>query len=279
MEKENNKPQMVPVQYVPINNQCEEDEIDLRELFQIIWKNKIFIMIFTIIITLLGGIYAFSKTPIYEIKANVEVGYIGANEKYLLNPKALKIYIKNNFDNSNSDEIKYPKVDIDFGKHSDDILNITINDFSNKEAIEYLNKILLSVKEKEDKKLNNYIDNIKLQINISENYSKELQNQIKELQLQLKKVKDVNFYKIILDNINANQKDLLSTKLQISQLQNKISSANITPTKIIGKIEQHKNAIKPKKKLIVIVSFVTSFILSIFIVFFMEFIRSFKEEK
>lgn len=278
MEKENNKPQMVPVQYVPINNQCEEDEIDLRELFQTIWKNKIFIVIFTIIITLLGGIYAFSKTPIYEIKANVEVGYIG-NEKHLLNPKALKIYIKNNFDNSNSDEIKYPKVDIDFVKHSDDILNITINDFSNKEAIEYLNKILLSVKEKEDKKLNNYIDNIKLQINISENYSKELQNQIKELQLQLKKVKDVNFYKIILDNINANQKDLLSTKLQISQLQNKISSANITPTKIIGKIEQHKNAIKPKKKLIVIVSFVTSFILSIFIVFFMEFIRSFKEEK
>ena len=47
---------------------------------------------------------------------------------------------------------------------------------------------------------------------------------------------------------------------------------------IVGNLIAHDFAIKPKKKLIVIVSFVTGLILSIFIVFFMNFIQGFKEE-
>ncbi|MPL95358.1 hypothetical protein SDC9_41528 [bioreactor metagenome] len=43
-----------------------EDEIDLKELFQIIWERKIFILLFTLFITLIAGIYVFNKKPIYE---------------------------------------------------------------------------------------------------------------------------------------------------------------------------------------------------------------------
>ena len=53
---------------------------------------------------------------------------------------------------------------------------------------------------------------------------------------------------------------------------------NYKNTEIIGKIMISDNPIKPKKKLIVIVSFITGLILSIFLVFFLEFIRGFKEE-
>ena len=52
-----------------------------------------------------------------------------------------------------------------------------------------------------------------------------------------------------------------------------------THTKKVGDINIGNEPVnKPKKKLIVAVSFVTGFILSIFLVFFMEFIRSFKDK-
>lgn len=52
-----------------------------------------------------------------------------------------------------------------------------------------------------------------------------------------------------------------------------------THTKKVGDINIGNEPVnKPKKKLIVAVSIVTGFILSIFLVFFMEFIRSFKDK-
>ena len=56
------------------NRYIQEDEIDLRELFKIIWDKKIFIILFTLVITVLATVYAYSKTPIYEAKALVEIG-------------------------------------------------------------------------------------------------------------------------------------------------------------------------------------------------------------
>ena len=52
----------------------QEDEIDLRELFKTILDKKVFIVIFTLVITILAAIYAYNKTPIYEAKALVEIG-------------------------------------------------------------------------------------------------------------------------------------------------------------------------------------------------------------
>jgi LPS O-antigen subunit length determinant protein (WzzB/FepE family) len=38
----------------------EEDEIDLKELFKTIWAKKIFIVIFTLVVTILAGFYAYT---------------------------------------------------------------------------------------------------------------------------------------------------------------------------------------------------------------------------
>lgn len=54
---------------------------------------------------------------------------------------------------------------------------------------------------------------------------------------------------------------------------------NYKNTEVVGKIIINDSAIKPKKKLIVIVAFITGLILSIFLVFLIEFIRGFKEEE
>jgi len=54
--------------------QYQEYEIDLRQLACILWAAKNLIISVTIITTLLAGIYAFNKTPIYEASALVEIG-------------------------------------------------------------------------------------------------------------------------------------------------------------------------------------------------------------
>lgn len=43
-----------------------DDEIDLFELIQSLWKEKVLIVVITAVITLIGGGVAFSLTPIYE---------------------------------------------------------------------------------------------------------------------------------------------------------------------------------------------------------------------
>jgi uncharacterized protein involved in exopolysaccharide biosynthesis len=273
---ERKKQSVIPVQYIPVT-QCEEDEIDLKELIKTILKYKKFIFVFTLLITFLSAVYVFLKTPVYEINTDIQVGYISNKKIYLIDPQAVKLYIKNNFNNSNNDKIKYPKVEVNLIKGTRNILNLKIDTFSNKEGLDYLNKILSAIHKKEDKKLNIYIKNIKSQIKILQNYSNNLKNQIKILEKQLKIIKDPDIYKIILNSIFQNQKEIVSTQLKITNLQNQISPTNINKTQIIGKILQYDHPIKPKKALIITVAFIIGFILSIFMVFFIEFIKSFKE--
>ena len=51
-----------------------EEEIDLRDLFKIIWDRRVFIFVFTFVVTLLAVVYVSMKTPIYEVKALLEIG-------------------------------------------------------------------------------------------------------------------------------------------------------------------------------------------------------------
>jgi len=274
------EPQIIPVQYIPIN-QCKEDEIDLKELIKTILKYKKFIIIFTLTVTFIAGLYAFLKTPIWEIKSNIQIGYINnsnSNSKiYTLNPYATKIFIKNNFDYSDTTQ-HYPKIDINFVKDTKDILSITIDDLSNEKAINYLNKILSIIKQQENKKIKSYIDSINSQIKILKQNKQNIILQIKRLNQNLKHERNPQIYANLLDALQNYQNQLIQFDLQITKLQSQISPLNINKTKIIGKIKTKNHPIKPKKKLIIIVAFITAFILSIFLVFFIEFVKGFEEE-
>jgi LPS O-antigen subunit length determinant protein (WzzB/FepE family) len=60
------------------NNRYQEDEIDLRELFETIWDKKVFIVLFTMIVTIASIVYVVLKnpTPIYQGKIYMEIGQI-----------------------------------------------------------------------------------------------------------------------------------------------------------------------------------------------------------
>ena len=61
----------------PVPHYYQEDEIDLKELFKILWLKKNLIIGLTLAITILAGVYAFSKTPTYEdtAEAYFELGH------------------------------------------------------------------------------------------------------------------------------------------------------------------------------------------------------------
>ena len=61
---------------IPDKNYYQEDGIDLKELFGIVWAKKTLIIGMTTVITLVAGIYVFNKTPIpiYEVNALIKIG-------------------------------------------------------------------------------------------------------------------------------------------------------------------------------------------------------------
>ena len=93
----------------------QEDEIDLRELFKIIWDKKNFIILFTLAITVLATVYAYSKTPIYEAKALVEIGEYKQN-----NPISGTGITKTSIDDAAILEKKLTTLYVDMLKNIDD---------------------------------------------------------------------------------------------------------------------------------------------------------------
>lgn len=184
----------------------QEDEIDLKELFKTLWKYKIFVLIFTFVITFIALIYVLLKNPIpiYQGKMYLEIGQI---------------------QNKNFAPISIEEVtDLAY------ILNLEF----------------------------------KVNSNIPKN--------------------TFNFIEITFDNVDKNiiNETLTRVKGFVIEKHKKQTSfyESVIMTKQIGDIMISNEPInKPKKSLIVTIAFVTGFILSIFLVFFIEFVRSLKKEE
>ena len=74
-----------------------------------------------------------------------------------------------------------------------------------------------------------------------------------------------------------NKLENLKDKIQLEKL--KLTNNIAKNSEIVGDIQIEDEPIRPKKALIVVASFVTGLILSIFLVFFMQFINSTKRER
>ncbi|AXK48054.1 hypothetical protein CRU87_01900 [Aliarcobacter trophiarum LMG 25534] len=201
------------------NQSMNEDEIDLRELFITIWNKKIFIIIFTFIVTSIAFLYILLKNPnpIYEGKIYFEMGEMKGET---------------------------------FGS----------------KLIENTNDLAMLI-------------NITFDENIIDNKNSNLENPSAKLSKGTTKILEIKYEdedrELIKNELNKIKEFILARHEGISKLYNIAIN-----TKQIGEMKISKEAInKPKKALIVTVAFVTGFILSIFLVFFMQFINSFKEEK
>ena len=184
----------------------QEDEIDLRELFKTLWKYKIFVLVFTSMITFIALIYVLLKNPIpiYQGKMYLEIGQIQ-------NKNFAPISIEKVTDLAYILNLEF-KVNSNIPKNTFNLIEITFD-------------------------------------NVDKNIINDTLTRVKGFVLEKHK-EQTSFYE------------------------------SVIMTKQIGDIIISNEPInKPKKTLIVIVSFVTAFILSIFLVFFIEFIKSLKKEE
>jgi len=270
---ENKQP--MPVQIIPCP-QYEEDEIDLKDIIKTILKYKKFIIAFTLFATILSAIYAYTKTPVYQTSTNVQLGYydkvVTQNEilpKTFLDPYESILLIKNLPHVSSADFFKQKRKSVEY------ILKISVNTTSINEGKQALNNAIEFLRKKENKKISLYESNIKSQINTLNDFINKLSNENNDLKKNLQTQTNPKIYQTLLTSISNNIEKIHQAKLQIIQLKEKLQKIN--KLQVISKISQ--NQIKPKKKLIITIVFITSFIISIFLVFLMEFIKSLKESE
>lgn len=331
------------------NKEYVEEEIDLRELFSIIIRKKYFILIFTLIVTTLAFIYVSIKTPVYEIKSVVRIGYI--NSSLVENSNILEKKLRLVFAVDNKLAITKEEgivSDISAVKKVDNFLEITTQAYSNEKALEKNNQVVEFLQNEYKYKIDEYIlltnlniKNLEEQIKYVENVTKvekqsqidflnnvdlsSIENRLKfnkekleqyqenineiskrrssnDTQNMLSAMEMLNYQNLILnlqnqiENLNKEKQDILSEKIpslkrdlefdiknKLEDLKDKIELEKLKFTnniaknsEIVGEIQVDEDAIKPKKALIIVVSFVTGFILSIFLVFFMSFIGNLK---
>jgi LPS O-antigen subunit length determinant protein (WzzB/FepE family) len=264
-----------------------EDEIDLRELWQTLVNSKKLIVAVTLGITLLATIYAFIKTPLFEAKAVLEIGSSGNTllEDPLTLVKRVEIKYIVNSDVNTTEELQKVAV----VKGAKNLIELSVVALSNQQAESYLTKIVEDVKQRHHELLQSSLTQLKTKITNLEEQKAELIQEKQDLMAYITK-KSETIDKIIKENpslaaiytieINNKASELANIKnriyglnSQLSDLYFAISENNIKPTKIVDAIMTDDFPIKPKKKLMIMVAFVTGLILSIFLAFIISFIQ------
>jgi len=264
-----------------------EDEIDLRELWQTLVNYKKLIVAITLSITLLATIYAFIKTPLFEAKAVIEIGSSGTTllEDPFTLVKRIEIkYIANSDNNITETLQKVMAI-----KGTKNLIELSVLALSNQQAENYLTKIVEDVKQRHHELLQSSLTQLKTKIANLEEQKAELIQEKQDLITYITK-KSENIDKIIKENpslaaiytieINNKSSELADIKnkiyglnSQLSDLYFAISENNIKPTRIVDAITTDDSPIKPKKKLIIAVAFISGLIMSIFLAFIISFVQ------
>lgn len=278
--------------------QFATDTIDLRELFQTLKRRKKIISLITLLLTSLAIIYVWTTKPVYEVKAMIEIGKLESgtkDEKLLDNLGDIKQKLEYIYGVKSKKKRVYPKVkSISLNKQAKSIFTITVEGYSNDEAIELIKKLVKNIEKEYQDKIDTYIKTKKKLIALTiENIKTTKQNLIKiekTLDNYSQKImnitaKDAALAGIYTIQISQNQKQaqsllskIYNLKIDIYNQELSITPLRLKPTQIVGQIEVQENPIKPKKLLIVIVAFITSLIFSIFLAFFLTFLSGLKNE-
>lgn len=284
-------------------NLIKDDEIDLVELFKTIWGYKAIIFLVTFLFTVLGAIYVFViATPKYEVSATFENGYYktSISDKAPINDKSSII---NTLNVKWIDELKNQS-NLDFKFNSiKDIENsnnfrMVILANSNEIGVSKVNEVLNFLEINDQKNIDNYVKNIKKQIEILKNQNLNLESNKNNFEMQINSLKQTikefdrqlnslskrddlssqtQFNKLIdLKNISnleisAIEKNIIGlnysyfkNQSDILELEKKIEPENIQKTHILSNIVTYEEPVKPKKALILLISCFIGLFVSIF---------------
>jgi LPS O-antigen subunit length determinant protein (WzzB/FepE family) len=271
------------LQNTPDQNYYQEDEIDLKKLFNTLWFKKNLIIGITASITILAGIYAFNKTPIYEATALVEIGNykLHNNSKASLDSanelvKKLNILFIDML--KNEKDRKFEITSISTPKKVNNFVEIKAEAISNELAFQEILKVVTYIQNKHKNKLDDILNDrrsrvksIDRQINTIKNKQLELPSKDGNLDGDKALLNILQLISMINGELGVQSiSTLIKEKTNLLLLLN---SYNYKNSEIVGQVITNDYPTKPKKKIIVTLAFITGFILSIFLVFIMNAFR------
>ena len=209
------------------NDTYLEEEIDLRELFKIIWDRKVFIIVFTLVVTIIAGLYTYLKIPIFEVKSYVELGYINKEKiedidsleqklKVIFSVEDMK-FEKDSFEKGIVTSIKQVKAVKNFLEIKTEALSNEAATAKNKEVLKFIQE-LSSEKIKEQEILfENTILNTQREIDFINNIEmKNISSQIEILKEQ--EIKSIDREIEIIKNQNIKNIDRQINLLKIQEI-------------------------------------------------------------
>lgn len=233
----------------------QEDEIDLRELFKTIMQYKKFIVVMTVSITLLAVVYSLLKTPIYEVKALIEIGDYKAdnnnnNNKILLDnvtqleKKMTTLFIDMVKEEPNK-EVEINSITVPKGLTN--FLEIKSEAMSNESAVKGIEKVVEHIQKEHQKILDDVkqrrefeLKNINLQIKDIQDKTVALLD--KKIELQKNNLEDLRKQ---LNDINENLRNLQSINPSLAALKlmekRDISNAITNVTTQLFDMESQRN--------------------------------------
>ena len=205
----------------------EEDEIDLYELWQTLKKRKKTILTVTLAIFTAALIYVIFTTPLYQVKANLRIGYIGKN--LLVDATTLAKMLQSVY---HTDEKAYKTAElnssgayidtIETNRKTKEFLTIKAYGLDNNKTIAKMQSLVEFVQKSYQPKIDQYILDTKNRIQKLQTEKENIQKiTIPNLQTQMKLIKNIELPKIDQKiSILKNQEiPKLEAKLQIIKNQ------------------------------------------------------------
>ena len=238
------------------NDTYLEEEIDLRELFKIIWDRKVFIIVFTLVVTIIAGLYTYLKIPIFEVKSYVELGYINKEKiedidsleqklKVIFSVEDMK-FEKDSFEKGIVTSIKQVKAVKNFLEIKTEALSNEAATAKNKEVLKFIQE-LSSEKIKEQEILfENTILNTQREIDFINNIEmKNISSQIEILKEQ--EIKSIDREIEIIKNQNIKNIDKRINLLKTQNIVNIDRQINLLKTQEIPALKTNINFLTNSK--------------------------------
>ena len=218
------------------------------------------------------------------------------NKKSVQNVTDLKKRIETVFEvNLKAKEIELPIVkSVSLPQKTQNMMIITAHGYDIDSAKHKLQEVINHLKILQDKELNSYTsiqekrlklvnDDITRNNELYTTIKKEVNNyQDRLLNISKQDAALAGIYSIEIGKKQTELNDVTNKIYELKNIKNdlelSISPLKVQNVHIIGNIEIPDFPVKPKKKLIVLVAFITGLMFSIFLIFILEFIQGTKEE-
>jgi len=262
---------LIPQEYYANNT---DDEISLKEIWDILIKRKFIIVGFLFIALFLAFVSIATTTPVYQVTAKMKLGLVQLVTSEQMRTVFVErpLDIVTTYNGKNGVGVSYQIPDTRRGM--DIYVNLEISGVNPEEIKKTVENVLNEI-------LHNHkvrYEEIKQQTEVTIH---SVKTQLKMITLQLGEISKIK-NSIKVDNrihVLTEERNLQSRQVDLEKmlLELKFALREMTQTQVVNKPIIPIRPIKPKKRIIVVVSIILGLVAGIFAVFVMNFVAKIRE--